>query len=413
MEILREEPSTSKKRMVMATTAAFSEMLPGCCTREKYSKHKEFVPFIDTYHPNTFTAMFRMTRSTFDSLLGAICMDEIFLKQNSGGMEMTAFKDQLLMFLWYAATQDNFIRLADRFGVCTTTATLSVDRIGKAIINNLKHLIKWPSRNEAKETMLAFSKNGLTKKIGSVDGSHIPIKKPFKGFETYYNRKGFYSINLQEDNSFVVIEREAHDDADDVEDVPRFAAICDHRLAFIDIYYDWPGSAHDSKVFQNSGIAIQIEESPETMCPDGSYILGDSAYPLSATLLTPYKKSGKGLNPVQRHFNYVLSSTRVIIERAFGLLKGKFQRLNHIEMDNVANINQRIYTCIIIHNFCIFHKEDNSFVVIEREAHDDADDVEDVPRFAVGSRLEDYQAYRDKIAEELYLDSFFALLLMT
>eukprot|EP00111_Clytia_hemisphaerica_P007012 TCONS_00020328-protein len=86
MEILREEPSTSKKRMVMATTAAFSEMLPGCCTREKYSKHKEFIPFIDTYHPNTFTAMFRMTRSTFDTLLGAICMDETFLKQNSGGM---------------------------------------------------------------------------------------------------------------------------------------------------------------------------------------------------------------------------------------------------------------------------------------------------------------------------------------
>eukprot|EP00111_Clytia_hemisphaerica_P017463 TCONS_00051681-protein len=135
------------------------------------------------------------------------------------------------------------------------------------------------------------------------------------------------------------------------------------------------------------------------MCPDGSYILGDSAYPLSPTLLTPYKKSGKGLNPVQRHFNYVLSSTRVTIERAFGLLKGKFQRLNHIEMDNIANINQLIYTCIIIHNFCIFHEEDNSFVVIEREAHDDADDIEDVPRFAVGSRLEDYQAYRDKIAE--------------
>ena len=175
-------------------------------------------------------------------------------------------------------------------------------------------------------------------------------------------------------------------------------------MVFIDLFSGYPGSSHDAKVFANSGIAHQISSNSAEMCPNGSYILGDSAYPLSPNLLTPYKDFGE-FSPVQRRYNYVQSSTRVIIERAFGLLKGKFRRLKKIELNTLKTINNLIHACVILHNFCIFSKEDNSFVEIDEEEEDDDDaDEEEDGVLAVGSKMEDYKRYRDMIAEDLYFE---------
>ena len=52
--------------------------------------------------------------------------------------------------------------------------------------------------------------------------------------------------------------------------------------------------------------------------PDGYYILGDAAYPLSDHLLTPYP--GQGLSPEKDSFNFYLSQLRVKVEQSFGIL---------------------------------------------------------------------------------------------
>lgn len=52
--------------------------------------------------------------------------------------------------------------------------------------------------------------------------------------------------------------------------------------------------------------------------PDGYYILGDAAYPLSDKLLTPYP--GKGLAPEYDSFNFHPSQLRVKAEQSFGIL---------------------------------------------------------------------------------------------
>jgi hypothetical protein len=46
-------------------------------------------------------------------------------------------------------------------------------------------------------------------------------------------------------------------------------------------------------------------------------IIGDCAYPITSWLLTPYRENGN-LNAVQKRYNYIHSSTRSVIERAFG-----------------------------------------------------------------------------------------------
>lgn len=64
--------------------------------------------------------------------------------------------------------------------------------------------------------------------------------------------------------------------------------------------------------------------------PENYHLLGDSAYPLSINLMTPFKDNGH-LTRDQITYNYKLSSTRSIVERSFGLLKGRFRRLKYLD----------------------------------------------------------------------------------
>jgi hypothetical protein len=53
------------------------------------------------------------------------------------------------------------------------------------------------------------------------------------------------------------------------------------------------------------------------------YILGDSGYPCFPWLLNPFP--GVEDNTRKRQFNYMLSSTRMVVERAIGNLKNTFR----------------------------------------------------------------------------------------
>ena len=61
-------------------------------------------------------------------------------------------------------------------------------------------------------------------------------------------------------------------------------------------------------------------------------------------------------NPRQvRHFNYVLSATRCIVENANARLKNKWRRLKFIRTSSVERARLIIRACIILHNFGIRH----------------------------------------------------------
>lgn len=76
-------------------------------------------------------------------------------------------------------------------------------------------------------------------------------------------------------------------------------------------------------------------------------------------MLTPYRDNGH-LTNVQRRFNTKLSRTRVVIERTFGMLKGKFKKLKYIYMYNTEMIPLVILICYILHNICI--ENDDEFI---------------------------------------------------
>ena len=80
-------------------------------------------------------------------------------------------------------------------------------------------------------------------------------------------------------------------------------------------------------------------------------LLGDSAYSLTDTMIIPYTNP----NQQQRAFNYLHSATRVVVENAFGIFKGKWKIAGTtIRIKNsVEDYINPLKAAIVLHNICI------------------------------------------------------------
>ena len=122
----------------------------------------------------------------------------------------------------------------------------------------------------------------------------------------------------------------------------------------------------------------------------GPLIVGDSAYPIFPWLLKPYQNV-RNLDPTKVQFNTVLSKIRVIVERALGVLKGRWRCLRkRLEILTVLteNVPGTIAACCILHNICIENGEpdpdiddsDDDDDFVDKGASANADAVRDVLR---------------------------------
>lgn len=126
-----------------------------------------------------------------------------------------------------------------------------------------------------------------------------------------------------------------------------------------------PGKIHDSRVYKMSFIS---EELPN-ICNQRYHIIGDNAYHLREYLLTPYKDYG-ALTDAERNYNYVFSSTRVLIENTFGILKSRFRQLSCLDFHKVQKISKFILSCCVLHNLCI---DKNDFIDSDNDLDDEND----------------------------------------
>lgn len=166
-------------------------------------------------------------------------------------------------------------------------------------------------------------------------------------------------------------------------------AVCDHRCMFIDCFVGYPGSTHDARVFLKSGISQRCNEDP--YFPFNSHLLGDSAYPMGEHILVPFKDNGH-LTRKQMGYNKCHSSARSVIERAFGLLKGRWRRLMYLEMHKTNYLAIVIMAACVLHNFCIasndrIEDEQTIFGTNDENLADvDANEVKRVNRNGVNKR---------------------------
>lgn len=159
--------------------------------------------------------------------------------------------------------------------------------------------------------------------IGCIDCTHVVIlKPPGEDSERFRNRKGRFSLNVQ--------------------------AVCGPNLEFFNIVARWPGSSHDSNIFDNSLLCVEMEEGQHR-----GRLLGDAGYPCRNFLFTPLR------NPQseQEHaFNRCHIKTRNAVERAFGVLKKRFACLKGTVTLHLDTTQAVIVAGAVLHNLAILQR---------------------------------------------------------
>ena len=124
----------------------------------------------------------------------------------------------------------------------------------------------------------------------------------------------------------------------------------------------WPGRAHDARIWNKSPLKEILGELMDVgnlRIDDTFHIIGDSAYPMSNYLMTPYKQRGLKLNDHQKKFNTHLASKRAVIERAFALLGLRFPRVTLLPFRSNKKRIQCVVACCVLHNWCLIEDDDD------------------------------------------------------
>ena len=170
--------------------------------------------------------------------------------------------------------------------------------------------------------------------VGALDGSHIPIKAPKEEPNEYVNRKSFHSIVLQ--------------------------GVADANRKFLHVSTSYAGSIHDARVLRMSSLLTAIEDGDILHSPlrriggmqVKPLIVANPAYKLTTWCMKPFPQT-RALTDRQRDFYKSLSSARVVVEQAFGLLKGRWRCLLDKLDESVDKVPFTIITCCILHNICL------------------------------------------------------------
>ncbi|CAH1966394.1 unnamed protein product [Acanthoscelides obtectus] len=201
------------------------------------------------------------------------------------------------------ATQNTLLSIGTRFKVSPTTVISITNKVLYFMLKLKSAYIKFP-KNEAEMRDISEGFKKYPGVIGAVDGTHIFVKVEKCQQDSYIDRYRRTSINLM--------------------------AICDSNTLFTYVFLGYPGSAHDSRVFENSCMCKNIERhGPNFYFLDTQkyHLIGDSAFALRTWLITPYQ--GDNVTRKQKFHNYYLSSDRVKIEHCFGAYKGRWRRVQY------------------------------------------------------------------------------------
>jgi hypothetical protein len=290
-----------------------------------------------------FTSMYRMTYPTLKKLLDLLSP---FLQVDAsqanrrckGGGCITP--ELILHCLLRYLAGGSFHDIRTKAGIAKSTFFSCLHR-GIDAVNRCDELaIKFPMERDAlNKVALEFQKKSSSGMmdgcVGAIDGWLCQIKVPSASdtaniasyFSGHYQ---CYGINVQ--------------------------AACDARCRFTYLSVRSPGGTGDSRSFHGSSLKEFLD-----ILPRGFYLVGDSAYTLSSSLLIPYSGADKKRKD-NDIFNFHLSQLRIKIEQAFGLLVNKwrvFKRPIEIKLKRVPSL---IECCMRLHNWCI-NERDGQWIV--------------------------------------------------
>ena len=279
---------------------------------------------------------FRVSHETFNYLCDQL--QPSIARKTTRLRRPVSVQQRVAITLWILATSCEYRTVAHLFGLARCTICCIVKDTCKSIVKVLlPKYISFPTGNRLNETVRGFkAKWGIPECVGSIDGSHIPIRPPAMNHTDYYNRKGFYSMILQ--------------------------GVVDHNCLFTDLCIGWAGCVHDARVLVNSSIYQKCNNGElldgqtlsfnSTQIPN--FLVGDSAYPLLPWLIKPFAQS-PSLSASEKLYNYRMCRGRVVVEIAFGRLKARWRRLTKQNEMSIRNVPNVIAACCTLHNVCEIH----------------------------------------------------------
>jgi hypothetical protein len=257
------------------------------------------------------------------------------------------------------------------FGLARSTACKVVHQVVYAINDVMRtEFLPRLNQNTAGPVKAAFQRKGFPNCMGAIDGTHFKILKPnVPASDDYFcQRKNSHTIQMQ--------------------------AVCDHRMFFWDVVIGRPGSMHDARVlklsnlYQNANTAI-LGCGPEAQLATGvsiaPYVLGDGGYANLPWLISPIPTPRAA--PLAHNllrWNTHHSSARMVIERAFGRLKGRFRCLQGTLHYDLPFLPEVVMACVLLHNFLIVKNDD---LDVEEAGANLGPDVQDIAHGLVGAGL--------------------------
>ena len=297
------------------------------------------------YTPDMFYDILRMRRRTFDRLVHDL---RPFIQgQHTHWREPVSVEKKVVVTLFKLMHGVSIPLVADKAALGKSTVHDILRQVCTAISNHFGHLITWPAGRRLTRIAGAFqSKQWFPNCIGAIDGSHIYIAAPTNTIAAaaHRNRNKFFSILLQ--------------------------GVVDAKCYFTFINTGPPGSLHDSAHFKSTELYRKVEErimggfhddplTWETCLPFPPYLVADRGYPLLSWYITPYKRGpmGAALTREEVWFNRKHSSTRMSVERGFGILKARFKEIGtktSLKLDFIPTV---VHCCCVLHNIVLASKD--------------------------------------------------------
>ena len=290
-----------------------------------------------TYSEERFKKTFRVSRGTFQHILGKLYN---FLMKGTVNEEPISPECRLAICLYRLGRGDYLYTIAELAGIGESTTCCIVVEVCQLIVEVLwEETVStlWPDNEEKMMDLMKCMDTEwqFTYAYAAIDGSHIPIRCPPGGAEAakeYYNFKNFYSIVLM--------------------------AIVDSKYRFLWGSCGYPGNLHDSLIFKSTELYSKLMSGrcQNNLQMEGNImvppiLLGDGAFPFHPWLMKPYSQAV--LKTDEQYFNYRLSRARMVTEGAFGKLKGRWRVLSRKCESNVETVKAMTLACVVLHNLCI------------------------------------------------------------
>ncbi|KAL5553402.1 hypothetical protein UlMin_040803 [Ulmus minor] len=212
--------------------------------------------------------------------------------------------------------------------------------------------------------------------LGALDGTHIKINVLASDRPRYRTKKNEIATNV--------------------------LGVVSQNMQFIYVLPRWEGSAADSRVLRDV-----ISRLNGLKVPKECYYQCDTRYPNGEGFLTPYRGQRYHLNDwarpsntPQEFFNLKHSSARNIVERAFGLLKGRWAIFRGRSYYLIKIQCRIILACCLLHNLI---RSEMALDPLEHTALEDNDiDSEDEDCYTHIKTSNVWTTWKDNFTREIF-----------